>query len=136
MGRFSSTMGKYDEANKRAQAVAGLTDQQKQDLAEAFELFDTDGSGSIECGELVTAMTALGFNPKKSEIDKMFKKIDKDGTGKLSLANFKAVAEEIGETLSEDELKAIIQEADGDGDGEISPEEFMQVMIKTGMLEE
>jgi len=64
-------MGKYDEANKRAQAVAGLTDQQKSDLTEAFELFDTDGSGSIECAELVTAMTALGFNPKKSEIDKV-----------------------------------------------------------------
>ena len=41
-------MGKYDEANKRAQAVAGLTDQQKQDLAEAFELFDTDGSGNLQ----------------------------------------------------------------------------------------
>merc|ERR1719162_123581 len=170
-GRFSSTMGKYDEANKRAQAVAGLTDQQKQDLAEAFELFDTDGSGSIECGELVTAMTALGFNPKKSEIDKMVKQMDKDGdatidleefmimlaemmnqkdgkeemlkgfemfdddsTGKISFKNFKRVATELGETLTDDQLKEILNEADEDKDGEISQEEFLNVMMKTGMI--
>merc|ERR1712153_187823 len=114
MGRFSSTMGKYDEANKRAQAVAGLTDQQKQDLAEAFELFDTDGSGSIECGELVTAMTALGFNPKKSEIDKMVKEMDKDGDATIDMEEFFVViaakmnekdGKEDAITLSTDSMK-------------------------------
>ena len=37
----------------------------------AFDLSFIKLLGSIECAELVTAMTALGFNPKKSEIDKV-----------------------------------------------------------------
>ena len=98
---------------------------------------DKDGDATIDMEEFFVVIAAkMNEKDGKEELMAGFKKFDKDGTGKLSLANFKAVAEEIGETLSEDELKAIIQEADGDGDGEISPDEFMQVMIKTGMLEE
>jgi Ca2+-binding EF-hand superfamily protein len=34
----------------------GLTDEQKQEIREAFDLFDTDGSGSIDAAELKVAM--------------------------------------------------------------------------------
>merc|ERR1711966_502840 len=96
-------------------------------------------------------MKALGFEPKKEEIAKMVKEMDKDGeeemlkgfalfdddsTGKISFKNFKRVAKELGESLSDAELQEIIAEADQDGDGEISQKEFLDVMIKTGLLEE
>ena len=42
-----------------------LTEEQKQEIKEAFELFDTDGSASIDSKELKVAMRALGFEPKK-----------------------------------------------------------------------
>ena len=45
-----------------------LTEEQKQEIKEAFDLFDTDGSGSIDSKELKVAMRALGFEPKKEEI--------------------------------------------------------------------
>ena len=35
---------------------------------QAFDLFDTDGSGEIDAKELKVAMRALGFEPKKEEI--------------------------------------------------------------------
>ncbi|GAU45179.1 hypothetical protein TSUD_178720, partial [Trifolium subterraneum] len=38
-----------------------LTPQKKQEIKEAFELFDTDGSGTIDAKELNVAMRALGF---------------------------------------------------------------------------
>ena len=38
---------------------------------EAFDLFDTDGSGRIDAKELKVAMRALGFEPRKEEIKKM-----------------------------------------------------------------
>ncbi|RYR11068.1 hypothetical protein Ahy_B05g079554 isoform B [Arachis hypogaea] len=38
-----------------------LTQQKKQEIKEAFELFDTDGSGTIDAKELNVAMRALGF---------------------------------------------------------------------------
>jgi len=43
-------MGKADRAsaNKKAAALTTLSDVQKNDLREAFELFDTDGSGTLK----------------------------------------------------------------------------------------
>jgi centrin-1 len=42
-----------------------LTEEQRQEIKEAFDLFDTDGSGSIDAKELKVAMRALGFEPKR-----------------------------------------------------------------------
>ena len=57
-----------------------LTEEQKQEIKEAFDLFDTDGSGSIDSKELKVAMRALGFEPKKEEIQKMISDVDDDGS--------------------------------------------------------
>ena len=58
-----------------------LTEEQKQEIKEAFDLFDTDGSGTIDAKELKLAMRALGFEPKKEEIRKMIADADRDGSG-------------------------------------------------------
>ena len=60
-----------------------LTEEQKQEIKEAFDLFDTDGSGSIDAKELKVAMRALGFEPKKEEIQKMIQDVDDDGSGTI-----------------------------------------------------
>ncbi len=39
-----------------------LTEEQKQEIKEAFELFDTDNSGTIDYHEMKVAMRALGEN--------------------------------------------------------------------------
>ena len=57
---FSTTM-----ASRRGGAAAKskkfeLTEEQKQEIREAFDLFDTDGSGTIDAKELKVAMRALG----------------------------------------------------------------------------
>ena len=57
--------------------------RQKQEIKEAFDLFDTDGSGSIDSKELKVAMRALGFEPKKEEIQKMISDVDDDGSGTI-----------------------------------------------------
>jgi Ca2+-binding EF-hand superfamily protein len=65
-----------------------LTEEQKQEVREAFDLFDTDGSGSIDAKELKVAMRALGFEPKKEEIKKMIADIDTDGSGTIDFNEF------------------------------------------------
>lgn len=47
-----------------------LTIEQKEDLKTAFNLFDTDGTGTIDSKELKVALRALGFEPKKDEMKK------------------------------------------------------------------
>ena len=46
-----------------------LTKRQKEDIRTAFNLFDTDGSGTIEQKELKVALRALGFEPKPKEVN-------------------------------------------------------------------
>ena len=46
-----------------------LTEEQKQEIKEAFELFDTDGSASIDSKELKVAMRALVSSPRKGDPD-------------------------------------------------------------------
>ena len=72
---------------KRA-ARKELTEEQKQEIREAFDLFDTDGSGTIDAKELKVAMRALGFEPKKEEIKKMIADIDKDGSGTIDFEEY------------------------------------------------
>lgn len=45
-----------------------LTEDQEQEIKEAFDLFDTDGSGTIDAKELKVAMRALGFEPRREEL--------------------------------------------------------------------
>ena len=45
-----------------------LTQEQKQEIIQAFDLFNTDGSGTIDAKELKVAMHALGFEPTNSEM--------------------------------------------------------------------
>ena len=42
----------------------GLTEDEIEEIKEAFDLFDTDGSGSIDPKELKAAMQSLGFEAK------------------------------------------------------------------------
>merc|ERR1739841_4578 len=65
-----------------------LTEEQKQEIKEAFDLFDTDGSGTIDVKELKVAMRALGFEPKKEEVKRMIAEIDKDGSGQVDFMEF------------------------------------------------
>merc|ERR1712188_39651 len=133
MGHNRDTMGKYDAANKRAEAVAGLSDSQRADLSEAFTLFDTDGSGAIDASELCTAMAALGFNPKKSEIDKMVREMDKDGDATIDLEEFMIMlAEKMNQKDGKEEMLKGFAMFDDDKTGKISFNNFKRVATELG----
>ena len=48
---------------------------------EAFELFDTDKTGTIDYHELKVAMRALGFDVKKQEVLAIMRDYDREGSG-------------------------------------------------------
>jgi len=70
-----------------------LTPEQKTEIKEAFELFDTDGSGSIATQELKVAMKALGFEANQKEIDKLIHGVDDDGDGEMDYDDFERMME-------------------------------------------
>ena len=58
-----------------------LTQEQVDEIQEAFKLFDKDGSGFIDTEELKDAMRALGFVYDKKKVKELMEQADKDGSG-------------------------------------------------------
>lgn len=54
-----------------------VTEEQKQEIKEAFDLFDTEKTGTIDYHELKVAMRALGFDIKKAVLSSSAKRKSK-----------------------------------------------------------
>lgn len=94
---MSSTFKNAKQApvKQTRKARSELTEEQKQEIKEAFDLFDTDGTGTswihigyIDAKELKVAMRALGFEPKKEEVKKMIADVDREGKGVIEFSDF------------------------------------------------
>ncbi|KAJ3361607.1 Centrin-1 [Kappamyces sp. JEL0680] len=110
-----------------------LTADQKQEIREAFDLFDSDGSGTIEVKELKVAMRALGFEPKKEEMKKMMQDVDKNGTGKIDFNEFlELMTAKMAEKDSKEEILKAFRLFDDDGTNSISFKNLKRVAKELG----
>uniref|UniRef100_A0A1I8G7G0 EF-hand domain-containing protein n=1 Tax=Macrostomum lignano TaxID=282301 RepID=A0A1I8G7G0_9PLAT len=74
---------------KRRKKRRELSSEQKAEIKDAFELFDSDNDNAITYHEFKVALRALGFDLKKSEVAKLVQDYNvKDDSGKLSQADF------------------------------------------------
>ncbi|KAI8613918.1 hypothetical protein BC830DRAFT_1066068 [Chytriomyces sp. MP71] len=114
-------------------AVADITEDQKTEIREAFELFDTDKDGALDYHELKVAMRALGFDVKKAEVLKILREFDKEGHGLIEYADFaKVMTERILDRDPLDEIKKAFQLFDDDGTGKISVRNLRRVAKEIG----
>ena len=99
----------------------GLSEEQIEEIREAFNLFDTDHSGSIDYRELKAAMRALGFEVKKEELRKMITDIDADGSGHIEFPEFlEMMTGKMGEKDTKEEILKVFKLFDDDSTGKIS----------------
>jgi calmodulin len=66
----------------------GEKDPEKE-LRDAFRVFDTDNSGSIDKKELKRLMKKLGQALSEAELDAMMDEVDTNGDGQISFEEFK-----------------------------------------------
>ncbi|KAF0776177.1 hypothetical protein AaE_000122 [Aphanomyces astaci] len=87
-----------------------LSDEQRKELVEAFDMFDTNKSGSVDYYELKVRtwtaahtstyrgstyqvmMRALGFDVKKQEVVKMVEEVDVHRSGRVHLDDFMEIS--------------------------------------------
>ena len=106
---------------KMNKVIKLLTDMQKEEIHTAFLMFDKDGSGTIDLGELRDAMKALGLHFSKQETTELMERIDKDGSGQLEIEEFTALMSEIiYKRNSELEMQKVFRYYDNDDDGGIT----------------
>ena len=110
-----------------------LTEEQKQEIKEAFDLFDTEGLGQIDAKELKVAMRALGFEPKKEEVKRMIADIDREGRGIIEFQDFLDVMTiKMAERDPREEILKAFRLFDDDSTGKISLRNLKRVARELG----
>ena len=61
---------------------------QISELREAFSMYDTDGSGTLDAEEIQAALKNLGVEKPIEEVEDMINAIDDDGNGELTFGEF------------------------------------------------
>ncbi|KAJ9479772.1 Cell division control protein 31 [Pseudozyma hubeiensis] len=128
-----STSSSSRMVNSHHHIDAALTDEQRQEIKEAFELFDTDKDGAIDYHELKVAMRALGFDLKKAEVLKLLRDHDKTNSGLLEWDDFnKIMSERIASRDPMEEIRKAFSLFDDDGTGKISLRNLKRVAKELG----
>ena len=65
-----------------------LKTDSKEEIHEAFWVFDKDGNGYISAAELCHVMTNLGEKLTDEEVDEMIREADIDGDGQVNYEEF------------------------------------------------
>ncbi len=117
-----------------------LSDTQKNQIAEIFNLFDTDGGGTIDRKELDFALGALGFNSKKNkDADNAVNAIVSDGTVTLDEFIQLMMGEVNGRDPTEEtrQIFAVLSKSDGDSksDGYITFNKLESACREFGVCE-
>eukprot|EP01005_Ploeotia_sp_CARIB1_P001551 NODE_471_length_813_cov_459.912536_g462_i0.p1 GENE.NODE_471_length_813_cov_459.912536_g462_i0~~NODE_471_length_813_cov_459.912536_g462_i0.p1 ORF type:complete len:175 (-),score=24.42 NODE_471_length_813_cov_459.912536_g462_i0:217-741(-) len=119
--------------SKKRKSKFDLTEEQRQEIREAFELFDTDKNGQIDAHEMKVAMRALGFDVRKDEVLHLMGEVDRDGTGLIQLQDFTEImAEKISDRDPREEMLKAFQLFDDDSTSKITLKNLRRVARELG----
>merc|ERR1712227_750410 len=110
-----------------------LTQDQLDCFNEAFQMFDTDGSGAISSSEFREVCLAVGMTPTEDELKVMIQELDQDGSGDIDLNEFlSAMQSKTQDPEGEEIIKEAFKTFDVDGSGALDHNEFREVMSHLG----
>jgi centrin-1 len=111
----------------------GLTEDEIEEIKEAFDLFDTDGSGTIDPRELKAAMQSLGFEAKNATIYQMVSDLDKDGSGAIDFDEFlDMMTARMSDKDTKEDIGKVFRLFDDDKTGYISIKNLRRVAKELG----
>lgn len=110
-----------------------LLDEQKQEIYEAFSLFDMNNDGYLDYHELKVAMRALGFDLPKREILDLIEQYDRDGRHLMQYEDFYMImGEKIVKRDPLEEIRRAFKLFDDDQTGKISLKNLRRVAKELG----
>ena len=83
----------------------GLSQDEVDEIRQAFDLFDTNQTGKIDPKELKAAMQSLGFDTKNPTIFQMISELDTPDSQKKGGIDFESFVEAINNKLGDKETK-------------------------------
>merc|ERR1712224_107897 len=127
-------MGIINMSRRGAKKKPGqLTEEQLDEIREAFSLFDADASGMIDVRELKAAMRAPGFEVKNEELKKMVTDVDNDGNGTIEFAEFLGMmTAKMGEKDTREDIEKVFKLFYDDNTNKISFRNLARVAEELG----
>ena len=127
-------MASSKATSSKGKAIQALSEEQRQEIKEAFELFDTEGTGRIDSKELRVAMRALGFEPRKEEVARLVASVvDEDESGSITYKTFvEMMAVKMGEKDGREEMAKAFRLFDVGEKGVISFQDLKRVARELG----
>ena len=125
-----SAESEHDEVEFLYCPAGFFTEQEVDDLREAFNLFDTDGGGSISNAEIWTIMQSLGQKPTAEEVQAMVDDFDEDGNGEIDFEEFLGMMYKKALEVSDDvNLADAFKTFDLAGNGFVSEDEMREILL-------
>ena len=87
----------------------GLSQDEIDEIKQAFDLFDTNQSGKIDPKELKAAMQSLGFDSKNPTIFQLIADLDTPENAKRGGIDFDSFVDVINNKLGDKETKEVIE---------------------------
>ena len=114
-------------------SVSDLTEAEKQEIREAFDMFATDGSAYLDLSQFKVAMRALGFIPAKGEARKLMQKVADGENAFLDFNQFQELmAQKIFARKPDEEIEQAFKLFDKDEDDQISFEDLKAITEELG----
>ena len=111
----------------------GLTEDEIEEIKEAFDLFDTDGSGTIDPKELRAAMQSLGFEAKNQTIFQMISDLDKNKSGSIDFEEFlDMMTARMSDKDTREDISKVFRLFDDDTSGSITLRNLRRVAKELG----
>ncbi|EPS70174.1 hypothetical protein M569_04591, partial [Genlisea aurea] len=110
-----------------------MTQEQIDNCKVIFNVYDKNGDGIIDIGELGSVFDALGLELTLLDLQDSIRDIDFDSNGVIDFPEFlSSVAHMIKLNDSDESVRETFDVIDKDQNGFITPEELREVLLKLG----
>lgn len=111
----------------------GLSADEIEEIKEAFDLFDPEGTFAIPVSELTSSMRSLGFHEKNPVIYNMIMEMDANGNGEIEFDEFlDMMTARISDKNPVEDLERVYKLFDADRTGEITVADLKRVAKELG----
>ena len=126
-------MLKIKDNKKTIKQKKVLTEEQLLEVKEAFNVFDSEQSGSLDARELKAALKALSINLSKDEIRQIYADFGKDTREKINQEEFfEIVTPRLPDRHTKDYIKMIFKYFDLDNNDKISLRNLKKIAQEIG----
>lgn len=129
---------KFNSGNKIKQAALGfmiqhfMTQKEAQELEDAFNLLDKDGSGQLDKDELMEGYRMIyGDNFNEAEVDALLNMADENDDGVISYSEWLLTAMNRHKILTHEKLEAAFMGLDVDKSNTVSVEEISNFLFSS-----